>query len=284
MKIGIGLPNPIPGTPGRTLVEWAKRAEDRGFSTLATIDRLAYPSYESLIALAAAGAVTERIGLFTNILIAPARKTVLLAKESASVDQISNGRLTLGLAPGGREDDLSVVEEPYGDRGRRFDRQLEDLRKAWGGELIADCDKPVAPKPVRGSIPIIIGGASDRTIERLLKHGDGFTAGGAPPQVVGPFVERVRKAWKDAGRKGDPRLIALAYYSIGQEKRSAEYILDYYGFLGDTAKMIADNVPRNADAIRGTVKAFEETGIDELILDPTVADLDQVDGLADIVL
>jgi alkanesulfonate monooxygenase SsuD/methylene tetrahydromethanopterin reductase-like flavin-dependent oxidoreductase (luciferase family) len=284
MKIGIGLPNPIPDTPGRTLVEWAQRAEERGFSTLATIDRLAYPSYESLVALAAAGAVTERIELLTNILIAPARRTVLLAKESASVDQISNGRLTLGLAPGGREDDLGVVDEPFGDRGRRFDRQLEDLRNAWGGELIADCDKPIAPKPVRGSIPILIGGQSDKTLERLVKHGDGFTAGGAPPQVVAPYVDRVRKAWKDAGRKGDPRLVALSYYSIGEEKRSAEYILDYYGFLGDTAKMIADNVPRNADAIRGVVKAFEETGIDELILDPTVADLDQVDGLADIVL
>lgn len=284
MKIGIGLPNPIPGTPGRTLVDWARRAEERGFPTLATIDRIAYPSYESLIALAAAAAVTERIELFTNILIAPARRTVLLAKESASVDQISNGRLTLGLAPGGREDDISVVEGSFGDRGRRFDRQLEDLRKAWGGELIADCDKPIAPKPPRGTIPILIGGQVDRTIERTIQHGDGFTAGGAPPQIVAPFVERVRKAWKDAGRKGDPRLVALSYFSIGEEKRSADYILDYYGFLGDTAKMIADNVPRAADAIRGTVKAFEETGVDELILDPTVAELDQVDRLADVVL
>lgn len=63
MKVGIGLPNPIPRAPGRLLVDWARRAEERGFSSLATIDRVAYPSYESLIALAAAAAVTERIGL-----------------------------------------------------------------------------------------------------------------------------------------------------------------------------------------------------------------------------
>src|SRR5690349_19538048 len=109
MQIGIGLPNPIPGTQGRTLVEWARRAEERGFSTLATIDRIAYPNYDSLIALAAAAAVTERIGLLTNVLLAPTRKPVVLAKAAASVDQISGGRLTLGLGVGGREDDYTAT-------------------------------------------------------------------------------------------------------------------------------------------------------------------------------
>src|ERR1043165_22692 len=106
MDIGIGLPNTIPGTEGRTLVGWARRAEERGFSSLATIDRIAYPNYESLIALAAAAAVTERIGPKTNVLLGPTRNPVLLAKEAASVDHISGGRLTLGLAVGARADDF----------------------------------------------------------------------------------------------------------------------------------------------------------------------------------
>jgi alkanesulfonate monooxygenase SsuD/methylene tetrahydromethanopterin reductase-like flavin-dependent oxidoreductase (luciferase family) len=105
MRIGIGLPNPVPDTEGDTLVEWARRSEEAGFSTLATIDRVVYPSYDSLISLAAAAAVTERIGLMTNILLAPLRNEVLLTKESASVDRLSAGRLTLGLAVGGRPDD-----------------------------------------------------------------------------------------------------------------------------------------------------------------------------------
>src|ERR687892_368890 len=102
MQIGIGLPNTVPGAPGRLLVDWAARAEARGFSALATIDRIAYPSYESLVTLAAAGAVTERVGLMTNILLSPTRSPILLAKEAASVDQLSGGRLTLGLGVGTR--------------------------------------------------------------------------------------------------------------------------------------------------------------------------------------
>ena len=102
MKIGIGLPNPVPSTPGTRLVEWAKLAEERGFSGLATIDRVVYPSYDSLATLAAAAGATTRIGLLTNVLLAPLYPAPLLAKTTASIDQLSNGRLTLGLGPGGR--------------------------------------------------------------------------------------------------------------------------------------------------------------------------------------
>ncbi|HEX5877838.1 MAG TPA: LLM class flavin-dependent oxidoreductase, partial [Actinomycetota bacterium] len=113
MRIGIGLPNTIPETPGRLLVDWAARAEERGFSSLATIDRIAYPSYESLVTLAAAGAVTERIGLMTNILLSATRNPIILAKEAASVDQLSGGRLTLGLGVGGRRDDFVATERGF---------------------------------------------------------------------------------------------------------------------------------------------------------------------------
>src|SRR2546425_3639021 len=133
MGIGIGLPNPVPGTPGRSLVEWARKAEERGFSGLATIDRIAYPSYESLITLAAAAAVTERVGLVTNVLLGPTRNAVLLAREAASVDQISGGRLTLGVGVGGREDDFLATEQEFKTRGRRWDDDLDLMHRALAG-------------------------------------------------------------------------------------------------------------------------------------------------------
>src|ERR687885_1214356 len=135
MDIGIGLPNAVPGVDRAGIVEWARRAEAAGFSSLGTIDRTAYGNYESLIALAAAAAVTERIGLVTDILIAPLRtNTALLAKQAATIDHLSGGRLVLGLSPGGREDDYTVSGLDFHARGRIFDRQLDELARLWRGD------------------------------------------------------------------------------------------------------------------------------------------------------
>src|ERR687885_211311 len=123
MDIGIGLPNAVRGVDRRGIVDWARRAEEAGFSSLGTIDRIAYPNYESLISLAAAAAVTERIRLVTSILLAPLRSAALLAKQAASVDNISGGRLDLGLAVGGRADDYAETGTTFDQRGAIFDRQ-----------------------------------------------------------------------------------------------------------------------------------------------------------------
>src|SRR5918992_4568312 len=109
MQIGIGLPSTIPGVEGPRVVEWARSAERRGFSSLGTIDRIVYDNYDPLIALAGAAAVTERIRLASTILIAPYRGNgALVAKQAASLDRLSNGRLVLGVAVGGREDDYTA--------------------------------------------------------------------------------------------------------------------------------------------------------------------------------
>lgn len=288
MQMGIGLPNPVRGVEGRTLIEWAKRTEQRGFSSLATIDRIAFPSYESLVSLAAAAAVTERIGLLTNVLLAPTRQPILLAKEAASVDQLSAGRLTLGLAVGGRRDDFEASDREFSERGKRFDKDLALMHDAWkGNPVIADCEQPVTPSPTNGAnVPIVIGGNSDQTIERIIRYGIGWTAGGGPPDMVGPFAERVRTAWKDSGKAGDPKIVALQYFSVGDDvvQASKDYILDYYGFLGEMAKGFAEHgVHRTPEAIKTVIKKFEDAGVDEFILDPTIADLRQVDLLADVV-
>jgi alkanesulfonate monooxygenase SsuD/methylene tetrahydromethanopterin reductase-like flavin-dependent oxidoreductase (luciferase family) len=287
MRIGIGLPNTIPETTGDLILEWARRAEQHGFSTLATIDRIAYPSYESLVALAGAGAVTERIGLMTNILLAATRNPILLAKEAASVDQLSRGRLTLGMGVGARRDDFVAAERGFEDRGRRFDQDLELIHGAWRGELVGGCPKPPTPRPAGGDrVPVLIGGTTDAVIDRVVRWGVGWTAGGGRPDQVGPFAERVRRAWKDAGRDGEPRIAALSYFSLGDEvaNESKANLLDYYEFLGEWAARVAKGTPRTPEAVRETVRHFEEAGVDELVLDPTVADLAQVDRLADVVL
>ncbi len=286
MEIGIGIPNSVRGTTGAQLLEWARRAEAAGFSSLGSIGRVAYPTYEELTVFAAAGAVTERIRFVSDILLAPTRSTAELAKQAASVQELTGGRLTLGLGVGGREDDYRLTGRDFSARGRLFDQQLADLRRAFAGEALVEGSRPVVPDAARGGVPILIGGTADAAIRRTVEHGAGWTAGGAPPQMVAPFVQRVRAAWQEAGREGSPRIVALNYFSLGDtEQRSRDYLLDYYGILGrETAEMIAGGTHRSAGALRDVVAAFAEAGVDELILDPTVADPGQVDLLAEVVL
>ena len=117
MRIGIGLPNTIPGVQGRTLVEWAKQAEAAGFSTLSTIGRVIFPTHDEFIALTAAAAVTERIKLFSNVTVEPLFDPVILARQAASLDQISQGRFTLGVGVGWNPNDFAVVGKGFTNRG-----------------------------------------------------------------------------------------------------------------------------------------------------------------------
>jgi alkanesulfonate monooxygenase SsuD/methylene tetrahydromethanopterin reductase-like flavin-dependent oxidoreductase (luciferase family) len=286
VEIGIGIPNSVRGTTGPQLLEWARRADAAGFSSLGSIGRVAYPSYEELTVFAAAGAVTERIGFITDVLLAPTRSTAELAKQAASVQVLTGGRLTLGLAVGGREDDYRHTGRDFAGRGRLFDQQLADLRRAFAGEALLEESRPVVPDAARTGVPILVGGTSDAAIRRTVQHGVGWTAGGAPPQMIAPFVQRVRDAWREAGREGSPRIVALNYFSLGDtEEQSRSYLLDYYGILGrEIAEMIAGGAHRSPQAIQDVIVGFAEAGVDELILDPTISDPSQVDLLADVAL
>jgi alkanesulfonate monooxygenase SsuD/methylene tetrahydromethanopterin reductase-like flavin-dependent oxidoreductase (luciferase family) len=286
MKIGIGLPNPVPGVPGSLLPTWARQSEQRGFSTLATIDRVAFGNHDSLIALAAAAAVTERIELLTNILLLPTRQPVLLAKEAATIESISAGRFTLGVGVGGREDDFVSTETSFTGRGKRMDEMLELMTTAWRGEPVAGSPEPVVPDLQSRTVPLLIGGTGDAAIRRTVRYGTGWTGGGGTPEQLAPVIARVRQAWGDSGRAGAPRILVLAYFSLGDEVEdsSYQYLRHYYGIFGNYAEMIASSALRSAESIRGAISAFEEVGVDELILDPTVAELSQIDRLADIVL
>jgi len=286
MDIGIGIPNSVRGTTGAQLLDWARRADAAGFSTLGSIGAVSYPTYEELTVFAAAGAVTERIRFLPNVLIAPARSTAELAKQAATVDQLTGGRLTLGLGVGWRESDFVLTGRDFRARGQLFDEQLRDLRRAWAGEALVEGTRPVSPEPVRqGRVPILVGGMTDATVRRVVELADGWTAGGAPPDATRAFMDRVRAAWTEAGREGAPRFTALTYFSLGDtEERSRAYLLDYYAPMGEMAEMIAGSAHRSPGAIQEAVAMFAELGMDELILDPTVSDPDQVDQLAAVAL
>jgi alkanesulfonate monooxygenase SsuD/methylene tetrahydromethanopterin reductase-like flavin-dependent oxidoreductase (luciferase family) len=284
MEIGIGLPNAVPGATGEQLVEFARRADQRGFSTLGTLDRVVYPSYEPMIALAAAAAVTDRIGLMTSIVIAPLRtNTALLAKEAASVQALSGGRLTLGLAVGVREDDFSSGGVSMRGRGAKLEEQIEEIRRIWGGDergTAGGIGPPIDPPT------LIIGGYVDVSRRRAARFGAGWMMGGGTPDQLREGAEHLRKEWRDAGRDGEPRVMALAYYALGPDAQrlAEEELKHYYAYLGDeTADQIAASAATDPDTVRGYLSAFEQAGCDELILFATVSDPEQVDLLAEAV-
>lgn len=281
MRIGVGLPNTIPGTPGPRLTEWARRAEELGFSTLATLGRLVFPTFEELQALTAAAAVTERIGLFTNVAIGPVYDRALLAKQAAGLDQISQGRFVLGLATGWRDEDYVVADKPYAGRGKRLDADIEFMQRAWRGELVEGATKKLTPTPSNGeSVPLAFGGTVPAAYARAAKYGIGWTAGGASPDDVKGMFENARAAWTAAGRDGSPRLWSLTYFALGEGGRdvATAYLSDYYG---DWGPGMAQGIPADAAGIRGVASAYEAAGADELIFDPVSSELGQLDLLAE---
>jgi len=282
MDIGIGLPNTL-AVPGTVIAEWARRAEARGFTALATIDRIVYPTFDSLTSLAVAAGATSTIGLLTDILLGPVYPPVLLAKTTASLAAMSGGRLTLGIAVGGRPDDYAAVDRPFARRGRLMDETLDLLTRAWAGENVTGDDFPVTPDVPGSRVPILVGGTTDAAVRRVVAYGDGWTAGGGGPAMAAPLVDKVRQAWQEAGREGEPRIAALVYYGLGDTEASQASLLRYYGFLGDWAKAISDGAVRTPQAAKDIARDFAGIGMTEVHFIPTVADIDEVDRLADAV-
>jgi len=284
MKIGIGLPNQIRGMNPAITPGWAQRAEAAGFSTLGTVGRLAYPGLMDTVALAAAAVATSRIGLLSSVLIATAWPPVLLAKEVAGIDALSGGRLTLGVGAGIRPDDFVVDGYPEKGRGKRFDRDLEVYRSVWNGEPVGGGESPAVPAGTR-QLPMIFGGMVPAAMARMAKWGEGYIGGGLPAPMVAGSFDDARAAWREAGRDGEPRLIAIAYFGLGDPDKGRANVWDYYSVSGkEFADLTAGTLAGSADDVREVVQSFAALGADELILNPTTDDPDEIERVAEVIL
>ncbi|MFD9893902.1 LLM class flavin-dependent oxidoreductase [Amycolatopsis sp. NPDC059027] len=284
MDIGVGLATTVPGTGGRELISFARRADELGFSTLAVLDRLVYDSYDAIVSLAAAAAVTERITLAPTILLAPYwPSAALLAKQLASVDRLSGGRLVVGVAAGGRADDFTATGVPFHRRGRLLDELLVEMKQVWAGEGAVP---GIGPRPTETEIPLWIGGNSAASVTRTAKHGIGWISGGGPVQRFRQHADAVREAWRAEGRTGTPKLGALTYVALGAERKQAagRYLLDYYSYMGERAQFLADGVIADETRLREVIATFAEAGCDELVLMPCGSDTGQLDEIAEVAL
>lgn len=279
MQVGVGLPTGVPGCPPRLLTEWAAGADAAGFASVGVVDRLLYGNYDPLVALTAAAAVTTRVRLVTSILIAPLREAASLAKQLATLDVISGGRLTVGAAVGARRDDYDVSEFGYAGRGARLDGLLHALRAHWEEERLG-------PRPAQaGGPPMLVGGQSGPALVRMATHADGYIHGGGPPRAFARAAQQARAAWADAGRPGNPQLWGMTYYALGggdAAEAGRAYLRDYYAFTGPFAQRIADGLLTEPLALREFLDGYADAGCDHLILFPAVADRAQLDRLASV--
>jgi alkanesulfonate monooxygenase SsuD/methylene tetrahydromethanopterin reductase-like flavin-dependent oxidoreductase (luciferase family) len=284
MKVGIALPSAFLNVSGSVIREWSKLADEGPFSSLAVPDRLVYRDLDALMTLAVAAGETQRVRLLTTVLVAPLHDASILAKQTASLDVLSNGRLTLGLGVGIREDDFRAASVPYHTRGKRFDQQLELMTRLWSGQPLDEQTGPIGPAPVQSGGPeLLIGGFAPAAINRLERWANGYLGGGGNLYLINECFRAAEDAWQRGGRSGRPRLVADAFYGLGPEaaSRSAAYILDYHAPLGPMAEMMAENVIASSQDVKDRLKAFEDLGTDEVLFIPCIPELDQVHRLAD---
>jgi alkanesulfonate monooxygenase SsuD/methylene tetrahydromethanopterin reductase-like flavin-dependent oxidoreductase (luciferase family) len=288
MELGVVIPNGVAGVDGQALIEWSRRVEQHGFATVGVIGRIAYPAHEELVTLAAVAGATERVRLMSSILIGPVREPVLFAKQAATLDRLSNGRLVLGLGVGMRADDFIATGTTFDDRGNRFDHMLEQIHALWRGEPPVDGSHEASPTPVNGRIPIYFGTMTDapRVMKRIAKWGDGYVAVGSP-RMVEPIIEALRKAWDEEGREGKLRLSGALYFAFGDdaiaegERNIRDYYADFFPTLGNAA---AAGMIRTPEYARRILDVYEEGGFDEFNFSAASTDPSQVDRLAEAVL
>jgi alkanesulfonate monooxygenase SsuD/methylene tetrahydromethanopterin reductase-like flavin-dependent oxidoreductase (luciferase family) len=286
MRIAIGLPSRVPAASGDLMLEWATRAEEGPFSSVVVTDRVVSQSLEPLTVLALAAGATRRIRLMTSVVIAPTRETTLLARQTATLDVVSNGRLTLGVGIGVRKNDYAATGFDFHRRGKRSEEQYALLRRIWAGESVSSDVTAIGPSSPRAGGPeMLIGGYVPAIVERIARWGDGYMApGGGEPEAMLKTWREIEKAWQRHGRAGKPRWVGASYFALGPNAadHAQRYISANYGYNPELAAKRLRTLPASKVAVEEAIKRQADMGVDEFILRPCAEDLEQMDLLAEI--
>ena len=286
MDVGIALPNAVPGLKKDVLLDWARKADASPFASLGVNDRLAWVGYEPLTALTAAAALTERVKLITHIIISGFRHGGLLAKQVATLDAISGGRVVLGLGVGGHEPDFVAAPADFHRRGRTMEWQIAAMKRVWAGQPIADGVAPYGPVPGRpGGPPILIGG---RTPIPCGEPGNWPTGTLQVRAIVradaGVFRRRragVEGCWTYwPSVDGRDRLLRAGRRS---DRTGSAYINEYYSRQGASGDVMVERILKTPQSIKDAIKGFQDIGMDDYVIMPTAPTLDQFDRLAEVV-
>lgn len=291
LRVGICLPYMKPGQDRGTTLGWSRAIDAGPFSTLSCGERITGPTQDMRITLAAAAAVTERVRIAPSLYVLPMHSAVWAAKEIATLDVLSAGRVTVTVGVGGREKDYQAVGASFARRHARLDEQVAEMRRIWAGEPPVPGADPVGPRPEQpGGPPIWAGAMGPKSIRRAAHWAQGvytFTMNGDPAPVR-YWIGEIRTAWQEAGRIDRPEIVSGFWCSLAPKDADAKlkgYVYDYLKIAGeDTARAVAGTMGMSSpEAVRAGLDALEELGCDEVLLSPATAEIAEVQRLAEII-
>jgi probable F420-dependent oxidoreductase len=285
MRIGVKLPHTGTAVPAPSLARHARELELAGFDSLWVSDHVVQPEViaspypfaadgkatwptdtpylEALVSLAAVAAVTERVGLGTAALVLPQRNPVLLAKQVASIDALSGGRVALGIGAGWLREEFDALGMPFEARGARMEEWIELLRACWTGRPAARSTTHyrlpegtlVLPTPAH-AVPLYVGGHSPAALRRAARLGDGWLAQQAVPALdperLAGEIANIRSSASDAGRDpADLRVVLRLVESTGRADEVARRI-------GELGRAGVDEIIVDVDPVNGDARADHE--------------------------
>lgn len=290
VEAGLALPILVPDVGPRTSLEFARRAEEAGADSIWAGDRIVFGNQEPLLNLAAAAAVTSRVKLGTSVLLGTLRPPALLAKMVATLDEMSGGRVVLGLGVGSRADDFAAEQVPFEHRGSRAEEMVDILRLAWRGEPLKYEGRfyqldvgPVGPRPSQSHIPIWFGGSAESALRRIGRIGDGYIGGsGGGPAGFQANWEKIRRYAEAEGHdSGSITPAALIYACVDDDRARAQelaaaHLRNYYGpRRTDTSSFMLGSADECLEVANGYVAA----GVRTFIIGSVTADLGYFDRL-----
>jgi alkanesulfonate monooxygenase SsuD/methylene tetrahydromethanopterin reductase-like flavin-dependent oxidoreductase (luciferase family) len=291
MKIGMTLPVTEPGWSRETTIEWARRIDAGPFDSLALGERNAFPSPDIIAMMGACAALTQRVKIVASIAVVTMHDPVLLAKQYATIDMISGGRLVLGVGVGGRDEDyLAIGADLGGKRIAGLEATVATMRRVWAGEkVVTELLLPVGPEPVQvGGPPILVGALGPKTIANAARWADGLSGmtTGADAKEASAAFEMAKRSWADAGRDQPPILNSATWFAVGEgdapRAQIRTHLHRYFNWLPTMRDAMAERFgfAGSAEEFRDMLKSMEDTGADEFLLIPTTRDPDEVDRIA----
>jgi alkanesulfonate monooxygenase SsuD/methylene tetrahydromethanopterin reductase-like flavin-dependent oxidoreductase (luciferase family) len=287
------MPVMEPSLDAATLKCWAQAIDGGPFSSLCWGERIAFDNPECLTLLGALSAWTDRVRLVTTVVVPQLHDPVMLAKQLATGDMLSDGRLTVGLGVGGRQEDYHAVGADVATQTRAgLAHSVGVMKRIWAGEKVTESIVPVGPPPVQAGGPqLLIGTMGPKTVRSAADWADGLagTTLDLDAAKQNELFDVARESWAQAG-KPRPHLATSFWFAIGddpQETRAQmhRHLMRYMNWI--PAEVVDAIAPTTGwagsdDELLAVLRNFQDIGTDELHLIPTSANIDQLRRVADV--